>query len=66
MKTILIGILAMLMMNGCVAALHDDMTPTKARQATTTELQFVYGSYRGFAHQHLPNIEAELIRRKSL
>lgn len=57
-------LIVLIVFNGC-AAMHDDMTPAEARKATTSELSYVYGSYRQYAYK-LPNIKAELIRRDAL
>lgn len=49
---------------GC-AALHDDVTPEEARKMTTTDLQYIYGSYR-YNKDKLPNITNELAMRGKL
>ncbi len=62
MKYILLT--ALIVFSGC-AALHDDVTPQEARTMTTSELSYIYGSYRGYAHK-LPNIRNELVSRNAL
>lgn len=61
MKYLMIVIMA-ISLNGCV---HDDVTPQEASRMTTTDLQYIYGSYR-YNKDKLPNIRNELIGRGAL
>lgn len=65
MRTIAM-ILTAMMINGCgLSILHDDVSPEEARSMTTTDLQYIYGSYR-YNKDMLPNITNELAMRGKL
>ncbi len=64
MKTIILIVIATLLMNGCAGTI-DDVAPKNASAKSTMRLCAMYGLHGKYASNNLPNIKAELKRRKA-